>query len=180
MSRITPVTAEAVYELFHSLTNDEQLAFISRLAKNVTAECVLKMMAELTELEQVRFADLFAKNGGEWLLTICTAEAVKVARGETDDNRLASAVINAADQKLADARQQMAELERIKLKQARDRSPDPETIRRNIQIIEMHEQKPHLTPGQLGVVFKKSRQHISTVLKEKMKWRSLASRLATN
>jgi hypothetical protein len=69
---------------------------------------------------------------------------------------------------------EQAKLEQEKLKDQRDRKSSPVTIRRNVEICDLHKLDPKKwTLGQLGKRFKLNRSTIRDVIRDEQKWRQL-------
>ena len=80
-----------------------------------------------------------------------------------------------------DFARQAAEMERVKLKEQRDRKSDPETIRRNVEICDLRQQdRKKWSLGRLAKHFGVTTRAITKVLANENKWRRLAQQLGTD
>lgn len=76
-----------------------------------------------------------------------------------------------------DTKSLAAQKEKENLETQRNRKSDPNTIKRNVDICKLKDEKPNLSLGQLGKQFNLSPSSIRDILEERSRWFSLADRL---
>lgn len=177
MARVERASPQSVFDLFKSLDNDAQRAFIRILAHHLSVEAFFDMLAQLDPLEQKKFSDMVGETLMPLLLPQFAREAIDLVKELPETGRdelvpiLSSRV--AQIQKLYDS--ELGKLAEATLKQKRDRKSDPETVRRNVEICNLrkHDRKKW-TLGKLASRFQVTRRAISLVLVDEAKWRRLA------
>lgn len=177
MARIERVTPQSVFELFKSLDNDAQRAFVRLLSHFISVEGFFDMLAQLDPLEQKKFTDMVSDELLAHLLPYFARTAIDLVKQSPDANvdELVPLLIarEAERQKLHD--EELSKLAEAKLKGQRDRKSDPGVIRRNVEICDLKRANAKLwSHRRLGKKYELSPQAISLILKEEAKWRQMA------
>lgn len=175
---IEPINARALLDIFRAMPNEEQRLFVTTLGGEVTAEALYLMLHQLDQVELKKFTDRFFQEIAWQMFPILLRDARQLAREQPDlsdeefDRLFFERIRDAGN--LYD--QQIADLERAKLKGERDRHPDPETIRRNLEICDLRRSDPQkYSQKKLAGQFNVTQRYIRQVIKDESKWRRLAA-----
>jgi hypothetical protein len=128
MAIITTVTPSVLRDLFLLLGHDDQGAFLRLLAGHLTAGAQFTMLNELPRTELKRFTDMIHEELLGSLFFHMMGQAIEIVR----DNPAASTAeaVEELNRRMRQTHEQydrvLHDLEAAKLKQVRDRKPDPE------------------------------------------------------
>ena len=167
----TKATVEMLANQYRRLTKEDAKRFHELIVS--TGEDVNQLLQRLSDQEKIRYYDAFLLEFGDILIPHFISVGIRILREQPDldDPQLAEA-IESWDTKFAT----MGFEELMKLaKKARDRKVLPETIRRNAEILRLHEEDSQTSSNRtLAERFEVQESYIRRVLKERSKWTDLA------
>jgi hypothetical protein len=178
--RMEPVTPQVVFDLYALLSNEQQIAFLKLLGRASTAEVPFMINGELTIGEQQRYAEMIGDTAIAHLMPVLAAAALTAVREfpNATNAEIEQAIVRAAEKSFQEYDDHVSEIEQAKLKSKRDRKPDPETIRRNVEICNLRKHdKKTWTHGKLAQRYKMKKQTVARILKAEAKWRQNASQI---
>jgi hypothetical protein len=147
-----------------------------RLRSVSTAEVPFVVCNELPLTEQGRFAEMMFEELLWRVFPLLQRTARELIREDPSlsDEQFDKELHERVKQHMDVYNREISELERAKLKEARDRKPDPETVRRNVEICNLRKQDPaKWSLGQLAKKYEMTKQSIKKIIEEESKWRRL-------
>ncbi|HEY1600912.1 MAG TPA: hypothetical protein VGG64_15000 [Pirellulales bacterium] len=176
---VTPESEKAaeILDLYRKLTGDERNACLQMIGAISFAEAPFVMMNGMRLIEQGRFNDMIADGVLRLVLPIMVQEARKIAHELPDipDEKFEAELLARVAASTTEFKQEIGELEQAKLKQKRDRKPDPEIIRRNVEICDLWaKDRAQWTQGKLARKYHLSPRAIRLILNDEQKWRQAA------
>lgn len=174
IERLTP---KAVYDLFTQLENDDARAFLRLVADSISAEAIYDMAHCLTEPELYQFSKLFGDELWKSVYPQILKSAIRLAReNQTATNEELERMVDAeVRDAIEEHTKSIAELERARVKEKRDRHSDVETVKRNVEICDLRNADKKLwSLRRLAKQFKVTPQYIAKILKSETEWRRLA------
>ncbi len=174
--RYVPVSGAVLYDLYRLLPSEEANTFHELLGKNVIAETVYLIAAHLDFTQQQRFGAMVTRSTRAVFGPLLMKEVLDVVRAmpNATDAEVSAIAGKRFDEAKAIYNELIANVERRKLKAARERKSDPETIRRNVEICRLRNVNPkHWSQGRLAKHFKITPRAIRKILAVESKWRKL-------
>jgi hypothetical protein len=170
-------TARAVIDLFDSLPANERLTFFKLLGQRLRGEDVPDITSEMPIAERVKYSQGYLGQLIQVMIPVLS-EAVARKALELPGSTLAELAKATHDDAVAmfvQYAEAVGKAESAKLKDQRDRKPDPETIQRNVEICDLRKSDPKKwSQNRLARKFDVTRQYVQRVLKEEGEWRKLA------
>jgi hypothetical protein len=180
---IESITPKAVFDLYISLSNEDQREFLRLLGRSAVAESPFVIARELPLSELKRFSQMIHQELAWQSFPVFIQEARRLAREQPQisDEEFDKLLNEQVSGRMVDYDQKISELERAKLKEQRDRKSDPETVRRNLEICDLRNENPHKwSQGRLARQFDVTPRAIRKILADEVKWRRLSAEKRTN
>jgi hypothetical protein len=168
-----PVTPGAVAKQYQSLNSEDRVEFFQLL--KLKLEDLLAIASQLPDDEEGRFYGWMVDAVGESVLSEVLLKSAEAVRANPDFDT-ASLIAEVRD----DLHRQAAVIREIALahvKKQRDRKPDPETIRRNVQICDRYH-KDQLSKKKLAGHYGVTDRYIRDVIKDELSWRRRLAELS--
>jgi hypothetical protein len=170
-------TARAVFDLYALLSDDDKRTFLKLLGQHCTAEVPFLIVNELPLTERERHSEMIFKE--IWrIFPLMQREARALVRENPDvtDEEIDRRLNEQIKRVMEDYNRAIGELERAKLKDARDRKSDPETIKRYLELLDLRKKDPkHWSLNALAKRFGMTRQSVQQIVKEEAKWRRMGA-----
>ena len=168
MDRVTP---EVLYGMFASLSDDDRGEFLELLGSHLNAEDISQVIGSSDPVEWQRF----------WESTVARVRSNDDEDGDVDD------VDDPEFESMADetSAELIRELQPLLAKAwaegmaKRNRKPDPETIRRNVEICDLRKDRQRWSIKKLAKKYGVSDRYITKVTGAEEMWRKLAAGLRT-
>jgi hypothetical protein len=176
MKQFTP---KALFDLYCLLPNSDKGAFVKLLGSISTAEVPFVLCNELPLPEKGRFAEMMFEELLWRVFPLLQQTARELIRENPNlsDEQFDKELQERVKQHMDVYNQSISELEKAKLKEARDRKSDPETVRRNVEICNLRKQDPKKwSLGRLAKKYEMAKQSIRKILEEETKWRRLEAK----
>lgn len=175
---IRRMSPREVIDKYLDLTVEDQKEVIRALGGMLRAEAIYGMMLEMNIAERLRLQDLLFEDlaGAYFLTLIQQARQIAKEMQGLPDEEFAQTVLERFSKSQEEIRQSIRETEATKLKAARDRKPDLEIAKRNIEICDLRRQdKRHWSQGRLAKKYDLDQRTIRKILKEELTWRRIVA-----
>ena len=169
--------AEVLRDLYRALQTRLQHDFLELIARDMPAEMLFFIVHCLSVFEQKRFTDMVHNGLNPIVSSLALGNAIDVVRNAPTDTReeLAAELGERMRQTVENIEGHAQRLEEVKLKRKQDRKPDPDTIRRNVEICDRHRQDPKKwNKKRLAREYAVTDRYIRGVIKEEAHWRRQA------
>lgn len=135
------VTLSTIWDLYARLHDQDVDAFLRMLGERSTVEAVQVIVQNLHPDQRARFRKLVIDPMFDAALPLMIREAIQIVRGRPDltDDEVAALITEQAPQLLDATTQAVTEVERARLKAARD--PKPRNTQRDCEIVRLHDQE---------------------------------------
>ena len=175
IERLTP---KALYDLYVTLPNDDQRAFLRLVADIIGAEMFFDMTSRMSNAESEVYIAYFAKELWDLTFPKLLHTAIQKVRENPDmtERELAKIIHQIEYDKSAEHYQAIVDLEAEKIKSKRDRKHDPSIVARNVEICNRRKIDPKKwSLKKLARAYKRSVRAIQKVLDAESEWRKLAN-----
>jgi hypothetical protein len=169
-----PITPQALLDLYNLLPDTDRQEFLRLLGSQSTAKVPLLLVKQMPPEEQARYASSIHKAFWQTLLPVFLREAARLAREQSSltDAQLQGLCLEAC----AEYGRQQSRLARAEVKARRDRKSDARTVKRNLEICDLHRRDPGTwSLKKLAGKYKVSREAVVKVLRREGHWRRLAA-----
>jgi hypothetical protein len=170
-------TPKALLDLYLLLPNDDKGVFLRLLASECTAEAIFVMANELRLTELGRFSEMMFEELLWRVFPLLEEKARELRKEDPDlsDEQFGKELHERVKQHMEVFNQEISELERAKLKEARDRKSDPDNVRRYVEICDLRRRDPKTwTLGALAKRYDMAKQSIKKIIEQEAKWRRLS------
>lgn len=169
-------TPKELFSLFAKLKGEEQSEFLCLIGGYVTGEAMFEMAECLNDRNKERFLLFFEKQVWDLTYGQVLKRAVVLAKEhpELAERELAMRVHDETMLAFDRHYKEIGELERTRIKEKRDRKPDPEIVERNVRICELRKADPKTwSRKKLARKFEVTERMIGKILAEESNWRQL-------
>jgi hypothetical protein len=141
MTAAEPPSAEDVFDLFASLSGEDQQAFLRLLGQNGSAEVLFLIAHELSLSELGRFSEMIHQElmWQSFPLFVQEARRLALEQQQISDEEFDKLVNERVSERMAEYDQKIGKLERARLKEARD--PKPQNRERDDEIVRLRDKK---------------------------------------
>lgn len=174
------VTPQKLFDYYWRLTYEQKIEFIKLLAKISTPDVVLILADGLSKPEKFEFAGQYTQHIIDGLMPVVIEQAWNILKQKPKiekDKFVEDAKVKVKEW-VEEISREVAEVEREKLKEKRDRQSDSENVVRYVEIINFAQSNPKIKQNALAKKFDLSPSMIRKILKEETKWRTLFKKTA--
>lgn len=174
------MTPQEVFDKYLLLSPSEMGEFLRMVGSVSSADAAWVLVSSFGPIERDRFTTAVFNEMFSQFFPVVFRTAREVAKENRDisDDEFDAELYKRVAQLQAEYDQAIGEREATKLKAKRDRKPDPETIRRNVEICDLRKtDKRHWSQGRLAKKYHITTRAIRSILKDETKWRKLAARM---
>lgn len=179
MTAISPQQVVDAIMSFSPTQRDEFIRLLAEVCPHEMPRAIIRYFPVAKREEM--FGELYSK-AFRRVLPVCYQHAREILsmNPSISDDEFHKDIHAKVEKFVMDTKSQAAQQEKEILESKRNRKPDPKTIRRNVVICKLNDEKPNLTYGQLGKQFNLSPSSIRDILEERSKWFSLADKQTLN
>jgi hypothetical protein len=173
-------TPRALADLYALMSAEDQRAFLRLLGGMSTGEAPFLIASQLPPTEAERFADRVHETLGGLLFPLIFEEARRLARErpEATDAEFDRELLERASRAVEVSHEKITELALARFKEQRDRKPDPEIVRRNVEVCDRRKQDPsHWSLSRLAKAYDLTPRMITKILEAEPEWRRRAEQL---